>query len=117
MEDFVCLLGAPDNGQTLDDGHTRLKQHVLVVNEVLRHFWASVPCSSALQELKAKRMTDELQTQQQAIANLISACTNWQALLSSTAQPVLQALQTATNRFQAEQARRAQAHRSKLLHE
>lgn len=49
---FVRLAGALECNQALKCGHYRLKQHNLVVDEALRHFWAAVACLSALQVQK-----------------------------------------------------------------
>ena len=85
----------------MDQQRARLQQQVLIINELLRHFWASVPFSTASQEHKAKRMTDQLQARKTAIADLLSHNQN-SGKLSVAAHAIMRSVQAAHMRFKLE---------------
>ena len=100
----------------MNAAQTKLQQQVLVVNELMRHFWASVPCLSTMREQKAKRMTAELLARQDAIKEILTGLDPQIAVkLSTSVQPAFQAVQAAQARFLTEQSKRAAMHHVQLM--
>ena len=101
----------------LEGGQQQLKlqQQSAVVNEVLRHFWASVPCSTPTREKKAKRMTDELRMRQAALTGILKNDIQNAELAVSTVHAITQAIQAAQTRFELECSKRAVSHHARLL--
>ena len=102
-------------GGAISPSHARLQQNVLVINEILRHFWACIPCSTPAQEQKAKRLMVELHVRQGAVTNLLQALDMQKASMTVAAQHIMQAVQAASSRFEVEQARSARTHHRRLL--
>ena len=111
---WLCAMLA---GSTSDPQQSKLQQQSLIMNELLRHFWACIPCSSPFREQKAKRMTEQLAAQQEVMVKVLTNLGQHAAVLNMAVQPVRQAVQKAQNRFELEQSRHAiRQHASLIVH-
>lgn len=102
-------------GQTPSGQQSRLRQQILVVNELLRHFWASVPCSTPAREQKAKRMADECLSRRAAITSILDQAGHNADTILAAAHAALQSIQAAHERYTSEQARHAASHHARLM--
>lgn len=93
-----------------------LQQEVLVTNELLRHFWASIPCSTPARESKAKRIVGELQMQQAAVLTVMKQLNHHMApAFHIVMQPTLSAAHIAQQRLESDQSNRARIRHARLL--
>ncbi len=82
--------------------------HVATVNELLRHFWASYPLTSALLVQKVVRLKDAMSGIYKRIQESKEAApSEIRHLFSQLLQPLVQALDAAFAHYDTESAKRA----------
>ncbi|GMH39162.1 hypothetical protein BSKO_07060 [Bryopsis sp. KO-2023] len=84
-----------------------LRSKVLIVNELLRHFWASYPLSSAAREAKVNKIRAALTSQHESLQDFRDACrVEERPFVQQLIRPVLSSLEAASAKYNAEASKR-----------
>mmetsp|Transcript_11078 Transcript_11078/g.26273 ORF Transcript_11078/g.26273 Transcript_11078/m.26273 type:complete len:120 (+) Transcript_11078:1840-2199(+) len=92
-----------------------LRKQAMLVNELLRHFWALFPVSSPARAQKLERIKDSLSKQYDHLVAMQEAAHGVDRnYISQVLRPCMQALDAAFSKYDTEQARSDTAKRQRL---